>query len=98
MNCNIDEAAHGALSLAASGDLFHDRVVAFVGCFTHYLGVESANYAKLLGAIVGTEIVVEKGCHSLWIESDYVLVIQAFSNYHVVLWHLHNRRQNMLYR
>jgi len=28
------------LVLLPVGDLFHDRVAAFVGCFTHYLGVD----------------------------------------------------------
>lgn len=58
-------AAHSALGLGACGDLFHDRVAAFVGCFTHYFGVQLANYAKLPGAIRGTEIAIEKAWYSL---------------------------------
>jgi len=48
MKYNIGGAAHGALGLAACGDLFHGRAAVIVGCFTNYLGLQLVNYANFL--------------------------------------------------
>lgn len=85
---NIDEAVSGSPSLAAGGGIFRDSLAAILGCFAINLGITSSLHAGLQAAMVAIELAFKKGWRKLWLESDSLLVVLAFTAPEMVPWRL----------
>jgi ribonuclease HI len=81
---------------ASVGGIFRNSDSIRVGCFTQYLGAQSAMYAELVAAMTAIEIARIRGFQNVWLESDSQLVILAFKTNSTIPWRLRNRWQNCL--
>lgn len=97
VKANSDGAARGSPGYASGAGLFRDSNGNFLGFFLNFFGVTYAFNAELLATISSIEIAYEKGWHSLWLECDSNLVIDAFYSYDIVPWHLKIRWKNCKY-
>ncbi|KAK2391461.1 hypothetical protein QL285_064921 [Trifolium repens] len=61
------------------------------------LGIASSYFAELSGAIKAIEIAFDNHWNNLWLETDSMLVVNAFKNQNnCVAWPLRNRWKNAL--
>lgn len=82
IKCNIDGTTKGSLGYTIGDGLFMDHIGAFMGCFTSYFGITFALHAEFSATMIAIETAYHKGWHSLWLECDSKLVVDAFySNY-----------------
>jgi ribonuclease HI len=96
MKCNTDGAA--TTETASYGGIFRDHLADFRGGFAENIGKNSAFFAEILGAIRAIEIAFQNHWYNLWLETDSVLVVKAFSNQALIPWQLRNRWLNSLVR
>jgi ribonuclease HI len=96
MKCNTDGAA--TTDTASYGGIFRDHLADFRGGFAENIGKNSAFFAEILGAIRAIEIAFQNHWYNLWLETDSVLVVKAFSNQALIPWQLRNRWLNSLVR
>lgn len=92
--CNTDGLVRGNPGSVASGGIFRDSNGTVTGCFSAYLGISSALHAEYIAAMMAIEIAHQKGWHSLWLECDSKVVVDAFIFSSRVPWQLHNRWGN----
>ncbi|MCH80179.1 ribonuclease H protein [Trifolium medium] len=93
--CNIDGSSN--FSGSACGGIFRNHLADFQFAFAQPLGVDSPFSAELFGAILAIEYAFSNGWHNLWLESDSMLVVNAFKEPHKpVTWALRNRWNNAL--
>lgn len=97
IKCNSNGVARGSPGFAACGGIFRDSSGAAMGCFAVNLGIDHSLHTELNGAMYAIELAFDKGWHSLWLECDSMLVIQAFKSINIVLWRLRNRWKDHLY-
>ncbi|KAK2361038.1 hypothetical protein QL285_086244 [Trifolium repens] len=98
VKCNCDGASLGNPGLSSCGGIFRNSDALFLGAFSFNLGISSSLNAELVGAMIAIETAVNKGWSQLWLESDSMLVVKAFSSSKVVPWALRNRWDNCLAR
>jgi ribonuclease HI len=98
VKCNCDGASLGNPGLSSCGGIFRNSDALFLGAFSFNLGISSSLNAELVGAMLAIETAVNKGWSQLWLESDSMLVVKAFSSSKVVPWALRNRWDNCLAR
>jgi ribonuclease HI len=96
INCNCDDASLGNPGLSACGGLFRDANSSFLGAFAFNIGISNSLNAELIGAMIAIETAASKGWSYLWLESDSMLVVLAFSSAKIVPWALRNRWENCL--
>lgn len=97
IKCNTDGAAAGTpASLGACGGLFRNQEALCIGCFAQNLGPGSSLFAELSGAMQAIEIAHNKGWLHLWLETDSMLVLQAFKSVSIVPWRIRNRWDNCM--
>jgi hypothetical protein len=65
-------------------------------CISENLGTVSAFHAELLGAMRAIEIAYQRNWLNFRLESDSMLVVNAFSNSTIVPWQLSNRWSNCM--
>lgn len=94
--CNVDGAAHGCPGNSACGSLFRDYNSAALGNFSCNLGCSTYLFAELSAVIYATKIANSKGWLKLWIKTDLMLVVRAFTNLEIVPWRLHSRWKNCM--
>ncbi|GAU35138.1 hypothetical protein TSUD_394640 [Trifolium subterraneum] len=98
LKCNIDGAACENSITASCGGIFRNSSADFVYGFAEPLGVTSAYFAELSGAIRAIEIAYQHNWSNLWLESDSSMVVSAFKNpSKPVAWALRNRWNNALF-
>jgi ribonuclease HI len=96
VKCNCDGASLGNPGLSACGGLFRNSNASFLGAFASNLGINTSLNSELIGAMLAIEIANSKGWTQLWLESDSMLVVHAFSSSKIVPWVLRNRWENCL--
>ena len=73
------------------------KTASWKALFLVVLGFEHAFFVELIGAMLAIKIAFKKGRHSLWLESDFMLVVQVFSSDFVLLpWIVRNRWKNCI--
>jgi len=82
--------------MAACGGLFRNQEAICIGCFAQNLGPGSSLFAELSGVMQATEITHNNGWLHLWLETDSLLVLQAFKSISIVPWKLRNRWDNSM--
>lgn len=97
VKCNTDGAAKGSPGFSGCGGLFRDYIGSILGCFSHHVGISYSLNADLMAAMIAIETAYQKGCHTLWLEYDSLLVVQAFSKFNIVPWPLRNQWRNCLH-
>ena len=97
VKCNTDGASIGNPGISACGGLFRNANSEFLGAFAINIGLSSALLAELIGAMVAIEVAYHKGWHSIWLETDSMLVFQAFKSSKIIPWSLKNRWDNCLH-
>ena len=97
VKCNTDGASHRNPGMAACGGLFRSDDSELLGAFAVNLGLTSAIFSELIRAMVAIEIAHHKGWHSLWLETDSMLVLLAFKSSNIVPWSLRNIWDNCLH-
>jgi ribonuclease HI len=97
IKCNTDGASSGNPGLASCGGVFRDHNADFLLAFAEPLGIASSYFAELSGVIKAIEIAFDNQWNNLWLETDSMLVINAFKNHdNIVAWPLRNRWKNAL--
>ncbi|CAJ2651412.1 unnamed protein product [Trifolium pratense] len=94
IKCNCDGASLGNPGISACGGLFRDANSSFLGAFAFNIGISNSLNAELIGAMIAIETAASKGWSYLWLESDSMLVVLAFSSAKIVPWALRNRWDN----
>jgi hypothetical protein len=69
----------------------------FLCAFAEPLGIATSFFAELRGALKAIEIAFSNNWNHLWLETDSMLVVNAFKNQNkIVAWPLRNRWKNAL--
>ncbi|MCH91676.1 glycerol-3-phosphate dehydrogenase [Trifolium medium] len=92
VKCNTDGASNKTTS--SCGGVFKNHNTEFLRGFAENTGLMSAFKAELCGAMRAIEIAHSKNWMNLWLESDSILVVKAFSSSVLVPWALNNRWRN----
>jgi len=81
---------------AACGAIFRNNLGQFLGCFAEGLNYGNSLFSELSGAMRSIEFASSKNWSNFWLETDSMLVVQAFRNQGIVPWQLRNRWCNCL--
>lgn len=92
LKCNIDGATKGTISMGLVGVYLRWSRCCFGLLFC--LSWSSIIHAEIMRTIHTVDIAFDKDWHSLWSESDLILVVQAFQKDHIILWYLWSRWHN----
>ncbi|XP_058725702.1 uncharacterized protein LOC131596995 [Vicia villosa] len=85
---NIDGAATGCPSISSCGGIFRDYKGDHCGSFCAFLGEGKADFAEFCAVMVAIKKASEFGWNKLWLESDCITVVNAFSNSNLVPWNI----------
>jgi hypothetical protein len=91
IKCNCDGASLGNPGISACGGIFRNSDSCFLGAYSYNLDISSSLNAELVGAMLAIETTFNKGWSHLWLETDSMVVVLAFSSSKVVPWNLINR-------
>ncbi|XP_058783929.1 uncharacterized protein LOC131658677 [Vicia villosa] len=91
VKCNIDGVANGSPMVAAYGGIFRDDKTHHICSFSAFLREGSPVYAEFMAAILAMERAKHCQWKKLWIETDCLLVVKAFSNVLLVPWRIKSR-------
>jgi ribonuclease HI len=97
VKCNTDGASRGSPGASYCGGIFRDHLGTFLGAFSANIGVATSLYAEICVAIYAIEFALARGWTNLWLECDSLLLVQAFSNVHLVPWKLKTKWKNCLH-
>jgi ribonuclease HI len=97
IKCNTDGASRGSPGASACGGIFRDHTGNFLGAFSANIGVATSLFAEIYAAIYAIEFACTRGWNNLWLECDSLLLVQAFSNSHLVPWKLKTKWKNCLH-
>ncbi|WJX41072.1 hypothetical protein P8452_28481 [Trifolium repens] len=97
VKCNTDGASRGSPGASSCGGIFRDHLGTFLGAFSANIGVATSLYAEICAAIYAIEFALARGWTNLWLECDSLLLVQAFSNAHLVPWKLKTKWKNCLH-
>ncbi|XP_058734177.1 uncharacterized protein LOC131605902 [Vicia villosa] len=89
--CNVDGVSTGNATLAACGGIFRDHNANHILSFSVFLGPESAIIAEFMAAILCIEAAEKNNYRKLWVESDCILVVNAFKDHYLVPWKIRSR-------
>ncbi|XP_058783182.1 uncharacterized protein LOC131657844 [Vicia villosa] len=76
---------------SSCGGIFRDDKARHLGSFCAYLHAGNVVSAELLVAIMAIENARDNGWNKLWLETDCIFVVKAFSKVDMVPWHLKAR-------
>jgi ribonuclease HI len=79
-----DGASLGNIGISACGGIFRNVDSSFLGAYAFNIGVSTSLKAELIGAMIAIETAAFKGWSRLWLESDSMLVVHAFSSSKIV--------------
>ncbi|CAJ2641500.1 unnamed protein product [Trifolium pratense] len=96
VKCNSDGASLGNPGPSSCGGLFRNSSAEFLGAFAYNLGISNSLSAELNGAMYAVELAHHFGWKNLWLETDSMLVVNAFKSSKTIPWHLKNRWDNCL--
>lgn len=88
---NCDGASQGNPGISACGGIARDFDGRFLGAFARFLAVSNFLIAKINGAMFAIEFAHEKDWRNIWLETDSVAVIRAFSPPFNVPWKIRTR-------
>jgi len=93
---NFDGASFGSPPCGATGVVFRDNAASFLGGFVHNIGHASALVTELSAAMHAIEKAVAMQWREIWMETDSLMVVKAFSQQMEVPWTLRTRWLNCL--
>ncbi|XP_058751102.1 uncharacterized protein LOC131624142 [Vicia villosa] len=88
---NVDGLARGMSSLMACGGIFRNMEAEHIGSFCDFFGEGDAATTELLAATIAIEKIKDLGFQKVWLESDCLLVVKAFSDTSLVPWKIRSR-------
>ncbi|XP_058760243.1 subtilisin-like protease SBT1.7 [Vicia villosa] len=91
VKANIDGVARGDPVLMACGGIFRDNNATHLGSFCDYTGEGNSELVELWTAMLAVQKAVNMGWRKLWIETDCMLVVKAFSDPALVPWRIRSR-------
>ncbi|XP_058776262.1 uncharacterized protein LOC131650572 [Vicia villosa] len=91
VKCNIDGAASGSPMLTACGGIFRDDKADHLLSFSAFLSGGTPVFSEFMAAILAIEKAKELNWNKLWIETDCMLLVKAFSNPQLVPWIIKSR-------
>ncbi|XP_058775776.1 uncharacterized protein LOC131650051 [Vicia villosa] len=91
VKANIDGVARGDPVLMACGVIFRNNNATHLGSFCDYMGEGNSELAELWAAMLAVQKAVNMGWRKLWIETDCMLVVKAFSDPTLVPWRTRSR-------
>ncbi|CAJ2671835.1 unnamed protein product [Trifolium pratense] len=94
IKCNTDGASTPTAS--ACGGIFRNSNAEFLCAFASKTDMASAFSAELCGFMTAIEIADARGRRNMWIESDSMLVVNAYKSSNLVPWSLSNRWFNCI--
>lgn len=80
LKLNTDGPANQMLSIAATGGVFRNIIGIIVGAFCCSINHHTAFFAEIKALIQGLIFTKAKGWQKIWIELDYVSVLQCLLN------------------
>jgi len=83
--------SRGSPGTATCVGIYRGSMGEYIGGFSIYLGVQSPLYVEFMGVILTLEETSKRKYQNLWLESDHVLVCNAFKDCRLVPWSLRNR-------
>ena len=83
-----DAYQHNSLSIDCSG-IFRDHLGNYILTFAKEVSLPS-HFAEFVAMVNVMKIAVDKGWLEIWLETDFVTVVQSFSNPSLILWHFKN--------
>ncbi|XP_058733822.1 uncharacterized protein LOC131605491 [Vicia villosa] len=89
--CNIDGVEVGSTLLAACGGIFRNEQATHLISFSAYLETGTPVLAEFLAAIIAIEKAKQMQWSKLWLETNCILVVKAFSNPNLVSWKIKSR-------
>jgi ribonuclease HI len=98
VKCNTDGASRGSPGASACGGIFRGHLGTFLGAFSANIGVSTSLHAEICAAIYAIDFAWNRGWHNFWLESDSLLLVQAFSNIQLIPWKLKTKWKNCLHR
>jgi len=93
---NIDGALVKNPLQSVCGGIFRNSFGFTVGGFAQHLSTDSVFVAEIFGAILAIEIAHNRNWLNLWLETDSMLLLQAFKNSDMVPWVVKNRWLNCM--
>jgi ribonuclease HI len=99
VKCNSEGASAGNPGNSSCGGVFRNFGVTFCDAFAINLGIQPSLFAELMGAMLAIEIAHQKGWKSLWPETDFMLVLNAFKSSSTMscMHPIRNRWDNCIY-
>jgi ribonuclease HI len=94
---NVDGYAIGLPSCGAIGGVFRNWQSCFVGGFSQNIGHATSFEAELCAVMFAIEKSVEMNWKDIWMESDSLHVVKAFTSSSHVPWRLRTRWNNCMY-
>jgi len=83
---NVDGSAFGWVPCCAIGGVCRDWQTHSVGGFAQNIGQATCLESEFCAVMYGIEKSAEMNCNNIWIESDSVVVVKAFSDPSHVPW------------
>lgn len=81
IKCNVDSTFSSSSSSTGYSGIFRSSLGLFMLAFAEPLSLNNSLLAKLCGVIIrGIEIACDRGCKSLWMESDSNIVVKDLSS------------------
>lgn len=93
---NCGDASQGNSGLSACGGITRDFDGRFLGTFASFIGVSNSLIAELNGVMVAIEFTHEKGWRNIWLETDFVAIVKAFSPHFKVSWQVRTKWINFV--
>jgi len=75
----VDGSSYGSPSISTIGVVFRDWQAGFLGCFVQNLGHATSLETKFSALMFPIEKVVEQNLSVVWLESDSLMVVNAFN-------------------
>jgi ribonuclease HI len=89
VKCNTDGSSTSTASACAG--VFRNANADFIGAFADNVGLHTAFYAELAGALKAIELAFLHHWYNLWVETDSELVVKAFKSSISIPWSLRNK-------
>jgi len=98
VKCNTDGASITNHLQSSCGGIFRNYSADGLGCFVVNLSSGSTLMAQFCAAMIAIEVAFDKGWRKLWLETDSMIVMLAFSSSFLVPWSIRNRWANCLFK
>ena len=88
---NMNGIVRNLLGLVTCASVFKENTRQFVGDFSSFLEFQYSLCVKIMGAILSIEHAIDVGYECLWLETNSILICQAFTSTQLVHWFIRGR-------